>query len=64
MKKWIKILMINTFLVLGFVSYGQIQLLSGIEDGTYFKLAKEMRDFLPDQMKVVDGIPVILTYWT
>jgi TRAP transporter TAXI family solute receptor len=55
MKKWIKILMINTFLVLGFVSYGQIQLLSGIEDGTYFKLAKEMRDFLPDQMKVVDG---------
>lgn len=36
-------------------AYSQIQVLSGIEHGTYFKIAKEMNKYLPEQNITKDG---------
>lgn len=49
MKNSIKIILILTFAFGSLLSFSQIQILSGIENGTYFNIAKDMNTFLPEQ---------------
>lgn len=50
-----KVLMTFVLLVSGLISYGQIQVLTGLETGTYYKLAEEMNKYLPEQAVEKDG---------
>jgi len=55
MKNTIKIALIFTLSVASLAGIGQIQVLSGIEHGTYFKIAHEMNKYLPEQTVKKDG---------
>lgn len=58
MKNMIKILLIFTFSMGTLFSFSQVQVLSGIEHGTYFKISKEMNKYLPKQNIEKDGTTV------
>jgi TRAP transporter TAXI family solute receptor len=55
MKNKFKALLVLSLLFTGFISNAQIQVLTGIEHGTYYKLAGEMNKYLPEQSIEKDG---------
>lgn len=54
----IKIILIFTFSAITFISFSQIQVLTGIENRTYFKIANEMNNYLPKLLVEEDSLKI------
>jgi TRAP transporter TAXI family solute receptor len=55
MKNIFKVSLSSVCVLIGLVSFGQVQVLTGLENGTYSKLAEEMNKYLPEQTVEKNG---------